>query len=109
MDANHATEKFTVLTPAEAETLAAIAERIFPATDTPGAVQIGALHYIDIALAGDYAALAPLYRQGLRSINRCARSRFGARFSDLAVHRLSDGVERRQVPPLAVLGGALPA
>jgi gluconate 2-dehydrogenase gamma chain len=83
MDANHATETFTVLTPAEAETLAAIAERIFPATDTPGAVEIGALHYIDIALAGDYAALAPLYRQGLRSINRCARSRCGARFADL--------------------------
>ena len=83
MDANHATEKFTVLTPAEAETLAAIAERIFPATDTPGAVQIGAVHYIEIALAGDYAALAPLYRQGLRSINRCARSRCGARFADL--------------------------
>ena len=80
---NHATEKFTVLTAAEAETLASIAERIFPTTDTPGAVEIGALRYIDIALAGDYAALVPLYRQGLRSINRSARSRFGSRFANL--------------------------
>ena len=48
-------KNFTVLTPDEAETLAAIAERIFPTTDTPGAVEIGALNYIDIALAGDYA------------------------------------------------------
>lgn len=84
MDANnHAVERLTVLAPGEAETLAAIAERIFPTTDTPGAVEIGSLRYIDIALAGDYAALAPLYRQGLRSINRCARSRYRARFAEL--------------------------
>ena len=56
MDANnHAVERLTVLAPGEAETLAAIAERIFPTTDTPGAVKIGSLRYIDIALAGDYA------------------------------------------------------
>jgi gluconate 2-dehydrogenase gamma chain len=41
------------------------------------------LHYIDTALAGDYAALVPLYRQGLRSIERYARSRHGKRFADL--------------------------
>ena len=84
MDSNQdATRKFTVLAPDEVETLAAIAERIFPQTDTPGAVEIGALNYIDIALAGDYAPLAPLYRQGLRFVNRYARTRFGALFSDL--------------------------
>src|SRR6266852_2395136 len=44
-------------------------------------------------------------RRGRDSRHRTRR----ARISDLAVHRLSDGVERRQVPPLAVLGGALPA
>jgi gluconate 2-dehydrogenase gamma chain len=75
--------KFTVLTPAEVKTLAAIAERIFPKTDTPGAVEIGALDYIDIALAGDYAPLAPLYREGLRCIDRCSRTKFGALFADL--------------------------
>ena len=78
-----ATRKFTVLAPDEVETLAAIAERIFPTTDTPGAVEIGALNYIDIALAGDYAPSAPLYREGLRLVNRNARTRFGALFSDL--------------------------
>jgi gluconate 2-dehydrogenase gamma chain len=75
--------KFTVLAPAEAKTLAAIAERIFPKTDTPGAVEIGALDYIDIALAGDYSPLAPLYREGLRCIDRYARTKFGALFADL--------------------------
>jgi gluconate 2-dehydrogenase gamma chain len=68
----------------EAVTLAAIAERIFPKTDTPGAVEIGAVNYIDVALAGDYAALAPLYRQGLRALQRYSRAKFGKRFFELA-------------------------
>jgi len=46
-----------VLTTDENKILAAIADRIFPKTDTPGAVEIGAVHYIEIALAGDYAPL----------------------------------------------------
>ena len=75
--------RFGVLTPAEGETLEAIAERIFPKTDTPGAVEIGVLNYIDIALAGDYAPLVPLYRQGLRAVERFALSKFAERFSDL--------------------------
>jgi gluconate 2-dehydrogenase gamma chain len=73
-----------VLNDEEAVTLAAIAERIFPKTDTPGAVEIGAVNYIDIALAGDYAALAPLYRQGLRAVQRYSRTKFGKRFFELA-------------------------
>jgi gluconate 2-dehydrogenase gamma chain len=75
--------RFGVLTPAEGETLGAIAERIFPKTDTPGAVEIDVLNYIDIALAGDYAPLVPLYRQGLRAVERFALSKFAERFSDL--------------------------
>jgi gluconate 2-dehydrogenase gamma chain len=76
-------KKFAVLTPDEVETLAAIADRIFPKTDTPGAVEIGAMEYIDIALAGDYAALAPLYREGLRFLDRLARKQFDKTFADL--------------------------
>jgi len=45
-----------VLTTDETKILAAIADRIFPKTDTPGAVEIGAVHYIEIALAGDLRA-----------------------------------------------------
>ena len=72
-----------VLTPSETRTLAAMADRIFPKTDTPGAMEIGVLNYIDIALTGDYAALAPLYRLGLRAVNRFARAKFAKRFPDL--------------------------
>src|SRR5215475_14594029 len=67
----------------ETEILAAIADRIFPKTDTPGAVEIGAVNYIEIALVGDYAALAPLYSQGLRAVGRHSRSKFGERFLEL--------------------------
>ena len=74
------TRNIKTLTPAALETLKAIADRIFPRTDTPGAVEIGAINYIEIALAGDYAALMPLYREGLRAIERYAHKRFGARF-----------------------------
>ena len=73
-----------VLTQDEAEILGLIAERIFPKTNTPGAVEIGAVSYIDIALAGDYAPLVPLYRQGLRAVNRYARAKYERAFRSLS-------------------------
>jgi gluconate 2-dehydrogenase gamma chain len=79
-----AQQKFNVLTRDEAETLELIAERIFPKTNTPGAVEIGAVNYIDIALAGDYAPLLPLYREGIRAVHRYARSKFGRVFRSLS-------------------------
>ena len=80
---NKTSQSFHVLTPDEAETLELIAERIFPKTSTPGAVEIGAVNYIDIALAGDYALLVPLYRQGIRAVNRYARAKLGRAFRSL--------------------------
>ena len=46
-------------------------------------MEIGAVCYIDTALAGDYAALLPLYRQGLRAVDRYARAAFGQAFHSL--------------------------
>jgi gluconate 2-dehydrogenase gamma chain len=77
-------KSFNVLTSDEGEILELIADRIFPKTNTPGAVEIGAVKYIDIALAGDYARLVPLYRQGIRALNRYARAKFGRPFRLLA-------------------------
>jgi hypothetical protein len=64
----------------EIELLKAVAERIFPTTDTPGAVEIGAVEYIARALAGDYKALAAMYRDGLAALQRRAGTRFGKTF-----------------------------
>ena len=69
-----------VLTHEQSKMLAAIADRIFPRTETPGAVEIGAVQYIEVALAGDYAAVAAFYRQGLRAIERCAKAKFRRAF-----------------------------
>ena len=80
---NKTPQNLPVLTQDETETLELIAERIFPKTSTPGAVEIGAVNYIDIALAGDYAPLVSLYRQGIRAINRYARAKFGRAFRSL--------------------------
>ncbi|MGE5217604.1 MAG: gluconate 2-dehydrogenase subunit 3 family protein [Chloroflexota bacterium] len=79
----HQHRAFKILTEDEALILEAIADRIFPRTDTPGAVEIGALDYIDAALAGDYASLLALYRQGLRAMQRYALKKFGRRFTVL--------------------------
>jgi gluconate 2-dehydrogenase gamma chain len=67
----------------EARTLAAIADRIFPSTDSPGAVEVGAVDYIERALGGDYAEYLSSYRKGLRAIDRHAREKFGAAFAKL--------------------------
>ena len=77
-------ESTIVLSSEEMEILTTIASRIFPTTDTPGAVEIGAVNYIEIALAGDYAALAPLYRQGLRMLQRYSRVKFAKDFIELS-------------------------
>jgi len=77
---NSMNHRANVLTPEESKILAAVADRIFPQTETPGAVEIGAVQYIEIALAGAYAVLAPVYRRGLRAIERCAKEKFRRAF-----------------------------
>ena len=48
------------------------------------AVEIGAVDYIRIALAGDYAPLRPLYCRGLRAVKRHAKAKFAADFVSLS-------------------------
>jgi hypothetical protein len=71
------------LSDTELRLLARIADQIFPSTDTPGASECGAIDYIKLALAGDYANYLSLYRRGLRAVDRHSRRRFGATFSTL--------------------------
>jgi gluconate 2-dehydrogenase gamma chain len=94
----------------EARTLAAAADRIFPADDSsPGASALGAVEFLDRQLAGSWGAgeklyregpflpspdgrhgwqspLTPAdaYRQGLRALDRVAQERHGSPFADLA-------------------------
>ena len=77
---------FAVLGPAEAAQIRALSNAILPETETPGAEQADAVHFIDAALAGyDHDQLA-LYRQGLSDIAARSRQMFAgsSRFSELS-------------------------
>ena len=67
----------------EVQLVEAIAARIFPTTDTPGAVEAGAVTYIDRALAEAYRPLLPRYRRGLRELDHYAESTAGQPFMAL--------------------------
>lgn len=71
------------LTIRQARLVDAIAARILPTTDTPGAVEAGAVFYIDRTLAGPYPHLLSRYARGLRALSKHAKGRFGASFEKL--------------------------
>ena len=77
-------EPLRVLSRYEAETLEAIAGRLLPTTETAGAVEAGAVSYIDLALSKAYQAMLPRYRRALREINRSARRLLGKPFARLS-------------------------
>jgi gluconate 2-dehydrogenase alpha chain len=67
-----------------AKTIAAVFERLFPADETgPGAQDIGALTYLDQALAGAYRHLVETYRIGAGQLDEQASLRFGSTFCEL--------------------------
>ena len=77
-------ERLQALTVRQARFIDAIAGRIFPATDTPGAIEAAAVFYIDRALAGPYWRLLSRYTSGLRALNKHVKKRFGAAFGKLS-------------------------
>jgi gluconate 2-dehydrogenase gamma chain len=73
------------LTADEADLLTAIVARLIPSdANGPGAVEAGAVHYIDHALAGALASSRETYRRGLSALERYARSSRGKSFRELA-------------------------
>jgi gluconate 2-dehydrogenase gamma chain len=77
-------ERLQSLTVRQARFVDAIAGRILPTTDTPGAIEAGAVFYIDRALAGPYPHLRSRYARGLRALNQYAKARFGISFEKLS-------------------------
>ncbi|MEL7024747.1 MAG: gluconate 2-dehydrogenase subunit 3 family protein [Pseudomonadota bacterium] len=74
--------KFQVLTPAVAEDLAAITERIFPSDETPGAKEAGVIYFIDAALAEQMSGQLPMVQSGVADLNQAIGG--GQRFVSLA-------------------------
>jgi gluconate 2-dehydrogenase gamma chain len=73
------------LTADEAELLTAIVARLIPSDASgPGAVEAGAVTYIDRALAGPLASSRDAYRRGLAALERYAVSSRGGPFRSLS-------------------------
>lgn len=85
--ARDAAAPFKVLTRAEARELEAIAARILPTTDTPGAREAGVVYFMDEALGSFMQPTLPMVRGGLASFLEPIPADYpGARaFSDLDV------------------------
>ena len=86
----------------EARTAAALFERMFPADENgPGATEIGAVAYLDSALAGAYADKVEPYRLGLAALDRAAKQLCGKSFADCEVEQQDELVgklERGELP-----------
>ena len=77
----------SALTEAEFKTVEAIAGRIMPATDTPGAIEAGAAIYIDRALAGPYGKHLATYQRAITELDRHCMASFGKPFAGLGAER----------------------
>lgn len=72
-----------VLTADEARTVAAIAERIIPRTDTPGATDAGVAPFVSLMLADWYPpADADRFRAGIAQFEASSTREFGGAFAD---------------------------
>jgi gluconate 2-dehydrogenase gamma chain len=73
------------LTARETEILSAMVDRLIPSDDMgPGALEAGALRYIDRALSGPDSDAVEAYRAGLAALDRYAGSSRGAPFLELS-------------------------
>ncbi len=67
----------------QARTVEAIAERIIPRDDAPGATDAGVLYYIDRALAGDLRRHRKKYIGGLRLVDQVSGEKYKKSFVGL--------------------------
>lgn len=69
-------QAFEVLTPEQASEVEAIAARIIPTDELPGATEAGVVYFIDRALKTFASDALPLYQKGLPAVNQIAAKTF---------------------------------
>jgi gluconate 2-dehydrogenase gamma chain len=93
----------TALTPSEAAELGAIAARIIPSDDTPGATEAGAIVFIDRVLGGSRAEFLPRVREGLGSLLESAKAAHGTAFSALTAPQQDTLLRQIETSPFFAL------
>jgi gluconate 2-dehydrogenase gamma chain len=73
----------TFFTPAQAATVGAMAEQIFPTTDTPGAKEARVLNFIDLALVSFARDSQGLYAKGIADLDGQAKAAGAQSFAAL--------------------------
>jgi gluconate 2-dehydrogenase gamma chain len=82
--AHSKTQPFTILADDEARDFAAIAARIIPTTDTPGASEAGVIHFIDQAFDAEMGGQLEFARGALKEFNQALNDAHGGlRFDEL--------------------------
>jgi gluconate 2-dehydrogenase gamma chain len=85
----------TFFNDAEARAVEAISERIIPdGGDGAGATSAGVVYYIDRSVSGVSTNLQPVYRTGLRALERYCASEYSAAYVDLSAEQQDDVIRR---------------
>jgi len=89
---------FAILGPDEARDFAAIAARIIPTTDTPGATEAGVIHFIDKAFAAEMGGQLDFARSGLAEFNEALQDEHAnaARLDDLGEDQQDDFLQTHE-------------
>ncbi len=88
---------FTILSDAEAAEFEAIAARIIPTTDTPGAREAGVIYFLDQSFGSFNAPMLPMLQGGLQQLQ--AGIDDGRRFSELSDGEQDSLLEENQATP----------
>jgi gluconate 2-dehydrogenase gamma chain len=87
--------RWLFLTEAEAETVDAVCDCIFPSGDgKPGARETKVITYIDRTTADEDEALRRCYRDGVEALNALTSELYGQRFAALSDERKDEVLER---------------
>jgi len=88
-----------LLAEGEIETVAQLAERIIPATDTPGARQALVHQYVDFVLSKAEPERRDRFREGLAWLDRRSQALFGSPFAALEAARQDELLGRLAASP----------
>lgn len=82
--------KYQFFSESEANLLTAVCERIIPSDDTPGATDLGVIHFIDRNLLTYLAKHQESYRKGISAIEATSRLLHQKAFVSLSLHQQDD-------------------